>query len=171
MKSLGLFVASALALSASAEGNANAAAGRTTAKAAASAGSPSDIVDAIYRRFVFGMGNRNSDYRLAPWSLELRSWLARDDRATPAGEIGVFDSVPFCDCQDTSPAWRVHSKTVSRTGNSARVEAFLGRDRFVYDLKVEGNRWVIADIHSPLNHSLLTMLRREVPRAEKRRHQ
>lgn len=151
----------ALALSGSAEAGQR----PTPDRSATVAGSPSAAVDEVYRKFVFAMG----DYRKAPWSAELRNWLARDDRATPRGEVGVFDWVPFCGCQDT-PTHPVHTKTISRSGSSARVEAFLGRDRFVYDMRLEGNRWVIADIHSHDTPSILLMLRRAVPREEARVH-
>jgi hypothetical protein len=130
--------------------------------------SAENTIRVLYRDFVF----ESSDSRDAPWSPEIKQWLRRNDIAS-RGEVGVFNAVPFCNCQDTVPGARLLSVTAVSSGPmSARATASLRLERverFTYDLRWLGGRWVIEDIHSRDIPSFLSMLRSEVPKAERQR--
>lgn len=126
------------------------------------------FVRALYQNGVMGPG----DYRNVRWSPEIRDWLRRDDAAS-RGEVGAFDTVPFCDCQDSSPGDRLLSVDAASTGPATvRATALVrvGRThRFIYDLRWVAGHWVIENLHSRLIPDLRQLLRREVPREERSR--
>ena len=111
------------------------------------------------------------DYAAVRYAPELRKLVDRDSAWSRAsGDVGVVDGVPFCDCQDTTPRYRVMSSSVAARGAAGAVVTILLRDektgRFVIDLTLLNGRWFVADIHSPDTPSFLALLQREVPKEE-----
>lgn len=120
------------------------------------------MVDAIYAALP---GDR-FDWRAQRFTPELKALIEREARES-AGEIGLFDAVPFCDCQDTDERYRATSN-VQQTGPrtaTARVTLVNGAPRRVtLDLVRLPGGWAIADLHSPDIPSLAGLLREHFAR-------
>lgn len=115
----------------------------------------------------------NFDYHTVRYAARLGGLLRRDAAfSRRSGDVGVLDGVPFCDCQDTTPNYRILQSAVeSRGSNGAAVSVQIRNGsenrRFTIDLVHEGGEWLVADVHGHDTPSLLALLEREVPREEK----
>jgi len=111
------------------------------------------------------------DYASVRYAPELKALMDRDRAYSKAtGDIGVADGVPFCDCQDTAPNYRIMSSSVAARGATGAIVTVMLRNektrRFTVDLLLSKGHWLVRDVHSPDTPSFLALLRREVPGEE-----
>ena len=111
------------------------------------------------------------DYASVHYAPKLKTLIDRDGAYSRAsGDVGVVDGIPFCDCQDTAPNYRIISTSVAAHGATGAIVTVMLRNektgRFTIDLILSNGRWLVADVHSPDTPSFLALLRREVPREE-----
>ncbi|PXW74499.1 hypothetical protein C7451_108161 [Blastomonas natatoria] len=119
-------------------------------------------VETIYKRLPGSF-----DYRTVRYAPTLKALIARDDAcARKAGGICAIDSVPFCDCQDTSADYRLLRSAVMAKGRSgARVMVEMrnfGKVRYAVDLVLSNDKWFVSDITTPSTPSLVARLQRDL---------
>ncbi|WP_116091073.1 DUF3828 domain-containing protein [Sphingomonas crusticola] len=112
------------------------------------------------------------NFRMVRYSSKLGALMRRDDAlARRTGGVGALDWVPFCECQDTDPSYRIRSSSVQPRGSNGAIVSILLRngsdERFTVDLVRERGLWRVADVHGPSTPSLLALLQRQIPREEK----
>jgi hypothetical protein len=134
----------------------------TKAAAAPNIAAAKAYVDQIYLQ-IPGAFN----WRTVRYTPELRRLIDKE-QAEAKGEIGLIDAVPFCECQDTAGSYG-YSTTVGPAGaNRALVTVALRNgDRSTFRISMQwiGGRWVVADIGSARQPSLLAFLRKAYPAA------
>lgn len=119
-------------------------------------------VESIYARLP-----GDFDYRSVRYAPALKALIAKDDAcAATGGGICAIDSVPFCDCQDTGPDYRLLGSTVAalgKTGARVTVQMQNGRKvRYSVDLIQAKGVWYVADIATPNTSSFAAKLRKEL---------
>lgn len=140
----------------------------TALPATASAATPAELaaakryVDSIYAKLP-----GDFDYRSVRYAPALKALIAKDDACAEAGGgICAIDSVPFCDCQDTSADYKLVSSTVAARGETgARVTVQLrnfGTKRYSVDLMLIKGNWFVSDIATPTTPSFAARLRKEL---------
>jgi hypothetical protein len=105
------------------------------------------------------------DYQSAPASTIFAPGLLnlmQRDAAAAAGEVGIVDGDPVCDCQDPG-GLQVQSLEVSAAGaGQARAEVLLNLAgdvrHLTFDLADTRRGWRIADVHSADTPSLVQLL-------------
>lgn len=107
------------------------------------------------------------DYRRVRYAPTLKALIAKDDAcARRAGGVCAIDSVPFCDCQDTSADYRLLRSVVMAKGKSgARVMVEMrnfGTVRYAVDLVLSKDKWFVSDITTPSTPSLVARLQRDL---------
>lgn len=129
---------------------------------------PAQLTEAqVYVENIYKRLPGNFDYRTVRYAPTLKALIARDDAcARRAGGICAIDSVPFCDCQDTSADYRLLRSVVMAKGQSgARVMVEMrnfGTVRYAVDLVLSKNRWFVSDITTPSTPSLVARLQRNL---------
>lgn len=107
------------------------------------------------------------DYRSVRYAPALKTLIAKDDACAAAeGGICAIDSVPYCDCQDTSPDYRlVRSSVTARGKGGARVTVEMrnfGPVRYSVDLVLIKGTWFVNDIITPTTPSFAAKLRKSL---------
>ncbi len=128
------------------------------------AASAQRVVDRIYA----AVPAMTFDYRNVAYTKALHDLLAMDDRIGQAGGgINLIDWVPFCECQDTQEDYRFSTRATA-TPSGATVKVLLhngGMQRFAIDLVPSRAGWLVADIHGPRIPSLLSYLKKNLPKS------
>ena len=124
-------------------------------------------VEAIYRSIP-----ARFDYGMVHYAPELSALMKRDAVFSKVpGDVGVLDGIPFCDCQDSDPNYRILRTRMTafrRVGATVIVDLRNGGvRRFSVDLVPARGRWLVQDVHSSNVPSLLALMRREVPLEER----
>lgn len=102
---------------------------------------------------------RQAESTFAPHLLAL---IRRDRASTPAGEVGILDGDPVCDCQDAG-GLRMTGLAMEAAGpQRARAKVrlhFPDETRsLTLDLVAVGGGWRVADIHTRETPSLVGLL-------------
>lgn len=122
----------------------------------------------LYRAYARGEPDyldREAGRVFAPRLLAL---IRRDRATTPAGEVGVLDGDPVCDCQDADGLKVGHVAVTALGPGHARADITVrfpdGPRVISLDLAASHNAWRIADIHTHETPSLVRLLERELRR-------
>jgi hypothetical protein len=89
--------------------------------------------------------------------------LIRRDQAAAAGEVGILDGDPICDCQDAGGVSMTHLAVKAAGAGRARAEVtlrFPGEELRALELDLVSVRgkWRVADVHSKDTPSLVRLL-------------
>jgi hypothetical protein len=101
------------------------------------------------------------------FSPELLALIRKDQANTPAGEVGILDGDPICDCQDAEGLKLTDVKVVEAGKGAARADvvlAFPSETRSIsLDLVAVGGEWRVGDVHTEQTPSLVKLLANPAP--------
>jgi hypothetical protein len=127
---------------------------------------PLDAARAFATALYTAYGTGDPDYLGADASKtfapHLLALIRRDRANTPAGEVGILDGDPICDCQDAG-GLRMTNLVVKAAGpqraQARAVLHFPGETRAVtLDLESVRGHWRVADVHTRATPSLAGLL-------------
>ena len=117
---------------------------------------------ALYGAYATGAPDYVGQNPERTFSPELLALIRKDQANTPAGEVGILDGDPICDCQDAE-GLKLTDVTVAAVGQGkARADVtlkFPSETRSMsLDLVAHGGEWRVGDVHTGQTPSLVKLL-------------